>query len=65
MKTYIIKETENLNSEREGYSVAVKDLAAAKRKATRSKCFFGTTLKIENENGELIAYKEKKEWIHV
>lgn len=64
MKTYIIKETENLNGECEGYSVSVKDLAAAKRKATKSKCFYHTCLKIEAKNGELIAYKEKKEWIH-
>lgn len=55
--TYIIKETQNLQSEREGYKYS-GTLTAAKRTATKNQYFCGTVLKIEDETGNLIAFKE-------
>lgn len=55
--TYIIKETQNINSDRQGETFE-GTLTAAKRHATRNQFFCGTVLKIETQNGSLICFKE-------
>lgn len=61
---FIIKEVSNINSEREGYSVSVSSLSQAKRIASKKQAFFGTVLKIEAENGQVLAYKKDSgNWI--
>jgi|GEM_PF-2240867 len=55
--TFIIKETQNLQSEREG-STFKGTLTSAKRHATKNQCFHGTTLKIESQSGTLICFKK-------
>ena len=61
METYIITEKQNLNSSREGIKIEVKNLAAAKRAATKSQAFHGTVLTIETESGAMLATKEDKQ----
>lgn len=62
---YIIKETQNVNSDREGIKFEGETLTQAKRFASRNQSFQGTTLKIEDENGALIAFKESgKSWVN-
>jgi hypothetical protein len=58
MQTYIISETQNLASQRDGEKVQAASLSAAKRVATRRQYFRGTTLVIESENGSRLAVKE-------
>lgn len=68
MKTtrFIIKETQNLNSDRVGFGYTTDSLVKAKSKASTSQCFHDTTLKIEYENGSLVAYKEPgKKWVNI
>lgn len=60
---YIVKEVQNVNSERKGKRIEAKDLTAAKRAASRAQFFQGTVMKIENEAGALLAYKEGSRWI--
>ncbi len=60
---YIIKEVQNVNSERKGERIEAKDLAAAKRAASRAQMFQGSVMKIENEAGMQLAYKENGRWI--
>lgn len=60
---YIIKEAQNANSERKGERIEAKDLAAAKRAASRAQMLKGSVMKIENEAGLLLAYKESGRWI--
>lgn len=65
MATYIIKEVQDVNSEREGTQIEAKNLRAAKRAASRGQFYQGTVLKIENEIGILLAYKESgKFWVN-
>jgi len=62
--TYIIKETQNINSEREGIEYQANSLTSAKRYATSHQFYHGTVLKIEAENGTLLSYKEiGGEWL--
>ena len=61
---YIIKETQNVNSDREGESFT-GSLTAAKRSASKNQAFHGTVLKIETESGALVAYKEGSAWVNV
>lgn len=64
MKTYIIKEIQNVNSEREGVTIEAADLSQAKRKASRNQTFKGTTLRIETINGACLSYKESgSKWV--
>jgi hypothetical protein len=58
---YIIKETQNVNSDRKGVRYN-GTLSAAKRFGSNNQAFCGTTLKIENECGTLIAYKREGRW---
>jgi hypothetical protein len=64
MNTYTIIEVQNVNSQRDGVQIQVKDLASAKRAANKAQCFHGTTLKIE-ANGVLLAYKTNGRWTNV
>ena len=60
---YIIKEVQNMGSERKGERIEAKDLAAAKRAASRAQMFQGSVMKIESEAGALLAHKEGGRWI--
>lgn len=63
--TYIIKEAQNLQSNREGFTYT-GTLTAAKKMASRSQIFYSTTLKIELNNDALVAYKEPlQDWITI
>lgn len=64
MNTYTIIEAQNVNSTRDGVEIQAKDLTSAKRAASRTQCFHGTVLKIE-QNGRLIAYKDANGWTNV
>jgi len=64
MNTYTIIEAQNVNSTREGVEIQAKNLASAKRAATKAQCFQGTVLKIES-NGSLVAYKDANGWTNV
>lgn len=58
---YIIKETQNVNSDRK--SVRYNGtLSAAKRFGSNNQVFFGTYVKIEDECGTLLAYKHDGKW---
>ncbi len=59
MTTYIITEKQDLNSSRQGETIEAKDLAAAKRAASRMKMFQGTVMTIESENGTLLSWKDR------
>ncbi len=61
MNTYTIIEVQNANSTREGVEIQAKDLASAKRTATKSQFFHGTVLKVLM-NGQLLAIKENGAW---
>lgn len=61
----VIKEVQNLNSNRNGETIEVSNMRQAKRKATSMQCFHGTVLKIERESGELLAYKDGNKWTDV
>lgn len=58
----IITEKQNAASQRSGKTHEVKDLAAAKRLATREQMFHGTTMTIETAEGRLLATKKRSEW---
>lgn len=62
MTTYIITELQNANSYRKGKSVEAKDIAAAKRKASRMQMFQGTVMEIAYENGAVVSVKEGGKW---
>lgn len=62
---YIIKEAQNVNSERKGERIEADSLSAAKRAASRAQMFQGSVMKIENEYGLLLAYKEDGRWVEV
>ena len=61
--TYIIKEVQNINSEREGVRIETTSLTQAKRIASRNKVFQGTVLRIESDGGFLLAYKKDGQWV--
>ncbi|MDD9154935.1 hypothetical protein PVK64_01850 [Aliivibrio sp. S4TY2] len=65
MKTaYIIKEVQNINSEREGTQIETSSLSQAKRIASKNQRFHGTVMRIEAINGSWLAYKEDgKRWV--
>ena len=63
MSAYVIKEVQNMNSDRAATMTVNGSLSAAKRCATKSQSFQGTVLKIENTRGVLIAYKKDGKWI--
>lgn len=62
MAKYIIRELQNSNSSREGVEIEAKDLAAAKRAASKAQCFQGTVMIVESDCGELLSTKKGKVW---
>lgn len=58
----VVTEKQNASSQRAGELHEVKDLAAAKRIATRNQMFQGTTMTVETTDGRLLATKERGEW---
>ena len=50
MSTYRITEKQDTSSSRGGYLYEAKDLAAAKRKATKQQAFYGTVLEVSLVN---------------
>ena len=65
MTTFIITEKQNAQSSRNGETVEVADLTAAKRKASGMQMFKGTVLEISAENGAVLSRKEDGRWIDV
>lgn len=65
MKTsYVIKEVQNINSDREGIHIETVSLSQAKRIASKKQCFHGTVMRIETVNGFWLAHKEDgKRWV--
>ena len=61
---YIISEVQNVNSQREGHEYESESLSQSKRFASKVQCFYGTVLKIEDEGGHLVAYKQDGKWIN-
>ena len=49
MKTYYIAEVQNLGSFSQAEKITAKDLSNAKRKASKSQCFYDTVLQIGTE----------------
>ena len=62
MTKYIVREIQNAQSKREGTEIEAIDLSSAKRKATRGQFYEGTVLRIETENGTVLAVKENGKW---
>jgi hypothetical protein len=62
MNTYIIKELQNNQSEREGFTIQADHLTAAKSAATRLQMFKWTTVRIEDASGHQIAVKTAGKW---
>jgi hypothetical protein len=66
MQTYIIKELQNLQSDRQGKPYQSVSLAGAKQYATINKAYYGTVLVIESKSGERLAYTGRRgNWINV
>lgn len=62
---FIVTEKQSLNSVRRGEVVDAKDLAAAKRAASRAQMFQATVLTVEDEAGTLLAWKPwRGAWIN-
>lgn len=66
MYTFTIEETTAVNAKREGVGVTkeFKNLAQAKRYASRNQAFYGTVLNIFNQHRTLLAYKSVGEWFN-
>jgi len=58
---YTVTEKQNMNSYRDGELVEARNLADAKRKASRMQSFQGTVLEISDTSGP-ICYKENGKW---
>lgn len=65
MKTFILIEKENFNSERKGLTFKAKTLTGAKIKASNLQCFDNTLLELTDASGYTLAVKEKSgKWIN-
>jgi hypothetical protein len=63
---FFINEKQNVNSYREPKECRAKTLNGAKRSAVRSRCFLGTVITVEDNDGNTLAYKEYGErWVDV
>ena len=62
MKTFYVAELQNLSSTRKAEEITANSVAGAKRAASQYQTFMGTTLKLMDENGYLIAVKEHGAW---
>lgn len=61
MPKFIIKELQNVASQRDGVEVEAKTLAAAKRAATRMQQFQNTVLVVSDQKGRL-SVKQGGKW---
>lgn len=52
MQTFYIAELQNPFSYRKAEAIQAKDLASAKRKASKMQCFYGTVMAISDEINE-------------
>ena len=59
---YTIFELQDAASMRNGVSIEAKNLADAKRKASRAQMFCGTVLVIESAFGAVLAVKDGRGW---
>ena len=59
---YIIREIQNAQSHRTGETIEAKNLADAKRTASRRQCFHGTVLVVEDQAGNRLAVKQDGRW---
>ena len=67
MTTFTIIEAQNVNSVRDGVTVELNSLSAAKRYATKNQSFFGTALIIEVD-GVRVAQKSHEKgakWVNL
>lgn len=62
MNSYIIRELQNAQSKRAGETIQAKDLAAAKRAASRAQMFQGTVMVVESDAGHRLAVKSGGKW---
>ena len=60
-KTFVISETQNAGSSREGTKIQAISLSAAKLIATKNQMFQNTYLKIESESGDVLSVKYNKD----
>ena len=59
MNTYKMIESQNFQSERAGVLFKARNLSLAKRHVTVNQAFHGTVLILENEQGHIVARKER------
>jgi hypothetical protein len=63
---YNVFETQSTNGTRDASFASEKSLTLTKRDASRKQVWQGTTLVVENESGDMIAYKKPGErWTDV
>ena len=63
INTYTIYELQNAQSQRQGNTITVQSLTAAKRAASKMQMFQGTVMLIA-QNGYPVASKVGNKWIH-
>lgn len=64
MTTFIIKETSDIASDREGVKVNCDSLVEAMKFARAEQCFYKTVMKVESEDGEVLAYRKgEAKWV--
>lgn len=62
MQNFKISEAQTKNCFREGKVIQARSLSAAKSIASKAQVFEGTIIKVEAENGALLAYKTGGKW---
>ena len=67
MITFTIIEAQNVNSVRDGVTVELNSLSAAKRYATKNQSFFGTALIIEVDGVRVAqkSHENKSKWVNL
>ena len=67
MTTFTIIEAQNVNSVRDGVTVELNGLSAAKRYATKNQSFFGTALIIEVDGVRVAqkSHENKSKWVNL
>ena len=64
MATYRIMETMSKNSIRADEEIQAVDLTSAKTEAENMQYFHGTVMKVADQSGSILAYKEdEKSWV--
>ena len=66
MTTFTIIEAQNVNSVRDGVTVELNSLSAAKRYATKNQSFFGTALMIEVDGVRVArkSHEKNSKWVN-